>query len=216
MPKNLSVTQFKARSIAAALSLLPFIAGCSGAKEGEKAETAAAMDHSHMAGMSDKISIPAGAMYTEADVRFMQGMIAHHAQAIHMSRLAAKNGSNSRLKFLAMTIDQSQRTEIAQMQTWLLNNSQTAPDTMSYVGMTMSGMLTPVQLSELEGLKGAEFDKKFLEYMILHHEGAIKMVKELFASPPSGQEVNVNIFANEVELVQTAEIAAMHQMLADL
>ena len=31
----------------------------------------------------------AGAIYTEADVRFMQGMIAHHAQAIHMSRMAA-------------------------------------------------------------------------------------------------------------------------------
>jgi uncharacterized protein (DUF305 family) len=52
--------------------------------------------------------------------------------------------------------------------------------------------------------------------MILHHEGAIKMVHDLFGAPPAGQEVNVNVFANDVEQVQTAEIAAMHQLLADL
>jgi uncharacterized protein (DUF305 family) len=208
------VNKSKFPSIAAALLLLPLVSGCAGGKA-DKADSAP-MDHSKMAGMSAPITIPDGAMYTEADVRFMQGMIAHHAQAIYMSRLANMNGASSRLKFLANKIDQSQRAEIAQMQTWLLNNSQTAPDTMSYVGMIMTGMLTPAQLKELEDLKGNEFDKKFLEYMIMHHEGAIKMVKDLFASPPSGQEVNVNVFANEVEQVQTAEIAAMHQMLADL
>lgn len=169
-----------------------------------------------MAGMSQPITIPPGAAYTEGDVRFMQGMIAHHAQAIYMSRLANQNAANSRLKFLALTIDHAQRAEIVLMQDWLLSRSQTAPDTMSYVGMSMAGMLTTAQLKELETLKGAEFDKKFLEYMILHHEGAIKMVKDLFAAPPSGQEVNVNVFANDVEQVQTAEIAAMHQLLADL
>ena len=176
----------------------------------------AQMDHSQMAGMSAPVTVPADANYTEGDVRFMQGMIAHHAQAIYMSKLANMNGVNSRLKFLAAKIDHAQRAEIVLMQDWLLSNGQAAPDTMSYVGMTMTGMLTAAQLKELEDLKGNEFDKKFLEYMIMHHEGAITMVKDLFASPPSGQEVNVNVFANDVEQVQTAEIAAMHQMLADL
>ncbi len=205
----------KVRSLLAALLVLPALAGCSGDKATAKTDSAP-MDHSQMAGMSAPVTIPPGARFTEADVHFMQGMIAHHAQAIYMSKLANMNGANPKLKFLATKIDQSQRVEIVQMQNWLLDNSQTAPDTMSYVNMTMTGMLTPAELKELEDTKGAEFDKKFLVYMIKHHEGAIQMVKDLFATPLSGQEVNVNVFANEVEQVQTAEIAAMHQLLADL
>lgn len=169
-----------------------------------------------MSGMDMPVKIPPGARFTAADVHFMQGMIAHHAQAIYMSKLANQNGANSRLKFLATKIDQSQRAEITQMQGWLIDNGQTAPDSMSYKTMMMQGMLTAAELKELETLKGNDFDKKFLEYMIKHHEGAIQMVKDLFATPMSGQETNINVFANDVEQVQTAEIAAMHQLLADL
>jgi uncharacterized protein (DUF305 family) len=52
--------------------------------------------------------------------------------------------------------------------------------------------------------------------MIQHHEGALQMVKELFAKPGAGQEVNVSVFANDVVTVQTAEIRAMRQMLSQL
>ena len=195
------------------MALLPLAFAC------EKPKPEGATDHTGMAGMSGMdapVTIPPGARFTAADVHFMQGMIAHHAQAIYMSRLANENGANSRVKFLATKIDQSQRVEIVQMQGWLLDNGQTAPDTMSYKTMTMQGMLTAAELKELETLRGVEFDRKFLEYMIKHHEGAIQMVKDLFAAPMSGQETNINVFANDVEQVQTAEIAAMHQLLADL
>lgn len=171
---------------------------------------------SGMSGMDAPVTIPPGVMYTAADVHFMQGMIAHHAQAIYMSKLANKNSSNPKLKFLSTKIDQSQRVEIVLMQNWLLDNGQTAPDTLSYKTMMMTGMLTPAQLTELENAKGVDFDRKFLTFMIMHHEGAITMVKDLFATPLSGQETNINVFANDVEQVQTAEISAMQQMLADL
>jgi uncharacterized protein (DUF305 family) len=52
--------------------------------------------------------------------------------------------------------------------------------------------------------------------MIRHHEGALEMVKDLFAAPRAGQEVDVNVFANDVVSVQTAEIGAMRQMLSQL
>lgn len=180
------------------------------------------MDHSQMAGMAGMsgmdapVKIPEGANWTAADVHFMQGMIAHHAQAIAMSKIAYANNANPKLKFFATKIDQSQRAEIVQMQGWLIDHGQTAPDTMSWQHMQMTGMLTPAEMKELESAKGPDFDKKYLTYMIKHHEGAIQMVKDLFATPLSGQETNINVFANDVEQVQTAEIAAMHQMLADL
>jgi uncharacterized protein (DUF305 family) len=62
-----------------------------------------------MAGMhmGPEIVIPKGARYTKADVEFMQGMIAHHAQAIVMSRMAEANGANPQVLKLSMKIDQS-------------------------------------------------------------------------------------------------------------
>lgn len=162
------------------------------------------------------ITVPAGAPYTVADVEFMQGMIAHHAQAIHMSRMAEKHGANPRVLRLAIKIDQSQVAEIRLMQQWLIHYGQMAPDTSSWRTMQMAGMLTAEQLKELDAATGTAFDRLFLTFMIQHHEGALKMVEDLFASPLAGQEVDVNVFANDVVTVQTAEIGLMHQMLSQL
>ncbi len=163
-----------------------------------------------------QIKIPDGAIYTVADVEFMQGMIAHHAQAIHMSRMAEAHNASPRLLKLATKIDQSQVAEIRIMQQWLLNNGQSAPDTSSWRTMSMPGMLTEQQLKALDAATGVDFDRAFLELMIQHHEGALQMVEDLFATPGAGQEVDVNVFANDVVTVQTAEIGAMRQMLAQL
>jgi uncharacterized protein (DUF305 family) len=174
---------------------------------------AARAQHAHTA---HNIKIPDGAIYTVADVQFMQGMIAHHAQAIVMSRMAEAHGANPRVVKLAIKIDQSQIAEIRIMQDWLRENGQVAPDTSSWRTMKMAGMLTEKQLAELDAAKGVDFDRAFLDLMIMHHEGALKMVKDLFASPGAGQEVDVNVFANDVVSVQTAEIGAMRQLLSQL
>ena len=175
-------------------------------------DTGSAQQHS----MAGHIVVPKGAAYTVADVEFMQGMIAHHAQAIYMSRMAEAHGASPRLLRLANKIDQSQVAEIRIMQQWLTSNGQVAPDTSSWRTMTMQGMLTEAQLKELDAAKGVAFDRAFLTFMIQHHEGALQMVKDLFATPQAGQEVDVNVFANDVVSVQTAEIGAMRQMLAQL
>lgn len=172
--------------------------------------------HHDMHGSPAPIRIPAGALYTEADVRFMQGMIAHHAQAIHMSRMAEARGTNPRVLRFATKIDQSQIAEIALMQDWLRSNGQHAPDTSSWRNMQMSGMLTTEQLARLDSARGADFDRLFLQLMIQHHEGALTMVEDLFASSRNAQDVDVSVFANDVQTVQTAEIGIMQQMLDEM
>lgn len=169
-----------------------------------------------MAGMDAPVTIPPGVIYTAADVHFMQGMIAHHSQAIFMARMAASHKATARLLKFAQKIDQSQRAEIQLMQEWLRAKNQTAPDTASYHTMMMPGMLTADQVKQLEAAQGKEFDKQFLILMIQHHQGALKMVADLLATPQAAQDVDVNVFANDVDAVQTAEIALMHQMLANL
>jgi uncharacterized protein (DUF305 family) len=202
------VTAFRSSALAASLAALVLtLAG-----------PATAQAQHSMAGMSghSHITIPDDAIYTVADVEFMQGMIAHHAQAIYMSRMAEAHHASPRLIKLADKIDQSQVAEIAIMQEWLRRNGQAVPDTSSWRTMKMAGMLTDEQLKELDAAKGAEFDHAFLTMMIQHHEGALQMVEDLFNTPLAGQDVDVNVFANDVVTVQTAEIGVMQRMLSQM
>jgi uncharacterized protein (DUF305 family) len=166
--------------------------------------------------MGHEIVIPDGAEFTRSDVEFMQGMIAHHSQAIVMSRMAESHGANPRVLKLSNKIDQSQVPEIRIMQAWLVRNNQFAPDTASWHHVMMSGMLTPAQLTELDAARGVDFDRAYLRLMIQHHAGAIKMVNDLFANPLAGQEVDVNVFANDVVTAQTVEIGIMERLYSEL
>ncbi len=183
---------------------------------GASVATAEGAHHHHdMPGMAP-ITIPAGVLYTEADVRFMQGMIAHHAQAVHMTRLASSAGASARVLRLAQKIDLSQAGEIVLMQEWLREYEQFVPDTSSWRSMSMPGMLTTDDMAKLERARGTDFDRMFLTLMIRHHEGALTMVADLYASPRAAQEVDISVLANDVESTQTAEIGVMKLMLAEL
>lgn len=195
--------------------LLPTLVACAAAQQ-----PPAGQDHSHHAaghtGLPEVRPIPRGSVATVADVQFMQGMIAHHGQAIRMSQLAAQNGSSPQLLKFAQKIDQSQIAEIAIMQGWLHDHEQVAPDSSSYHTVTMPGMLTTEQLGELERLRGVAFDRRFLELMIMHHEGAIGMVADLRRTPRAAQDVDVSVMATDIDVVQNAEIDLMRQMLANI
>jgi len=161
--------------------------------------------------------------YTPADVAFMQGMIAHHEQAVLMAGLVPTRGARGDVRVLAERIDVAQRDEIAFMQRWLRERGQTVPDpdahhdmaghAMPMHGASMPGMLSPEQIAQLQAAAGAEFDRLFLTFMIQHHEGALTMVEELFASPGAGQDVNVFRFASDVTADQVTEIERMRSML---
>jgi uncharacterized protein (DUF305 family) len=77
-------------------------------------------------------------------------------------------------------------------------------------------VLTTEQLQQLQGAHGIDFDRLFLTFMIQHHEGALRMVSDLFATPNAGQDIDVSVFANDVQTVQTAEIGTMRRMLSNL
>ena len=162
---------------------------------------------------------------TAADVKFMQGMIHHHAQAIDMTELLKTRSNSDDMKKLGLRIQVSQTDEIKMMQRWLQAHGEEAPDphAMHMPGMIMpgmdhgpmmAGMLTPAEMEHLASLKGSAFDQFFLEGMIKHHGGAITMVKELFASPGAAQDSNIYAFASDVVADQQMEIDRMSSMLA--
>jgi len=156
---------------------------------------------------------------TEADVKFMQGMIGHHQQAIEMAALLPSRTSREDMKLLAKRIEVSQVDEIQMMQTWLRAHGQTLPDPHAHHqhGATlMPGMLTMEEMARLEAATGVAFDRLFLEGMIKHHGGAITMVRELFATPGAGQDGDIFAFASDVEADQQMEIDRMGGLLREL
>jgi uncharacterized protein (DUF305 family) len=154
--------------------------------------------------------------YHEADVRFLQMMIPHHAQALEMTALAPSRSTRDDVRLTAQRIELSQQDEIAMMQRWLRARRVEAAHAGHQHGAGhahMPGMLAPQEMDRLRAARGAEFDRLFLEYMIRHHEGALAMVAELFATPGAGQEPELFSMASEVDSDQRMEIARMRAML---
>ena len=154
--------------------------------------------------------------YTAEDVRFMQGMIGHHAQAVLMAGWAPSHGARADVRVLAERIVVAQNDEIALMQRWLRDRRETVPEAMSHhehPGMLMPGMLTAEELAQLDRARGAEFDRLFLTFMIKHHEGALAMVDRLFSSAGAAQDTDVYRFASDVHVDQVTEIERMRTML---
>ena len=155
--------------------------------------------------------------HMRADSRFMQRMILHHEQALRMTALVPGRGVGPEVTLLATRIEVSQRDEIAQIRRWLADHGEEAPSSAAgHAGHgDMPGMLTDGQLDRLGRARGAEFDRTFLEFMIHHHEGALTMVRELYATG-GGLEPATDRFAREVNADQSIEIRRMRSMLADL
>jgi uncharacterized protein (DUF305 family) len=157
--------------------------------------------------------------HTSADVRFMQGMIHHHAQALDMTALLATRTGSDDMRKLAHRIELSQADEIRMMRRWLEVRGETAPGEHAHHAPgapLMPGMLTPDEMARLAAAKGDAFDRLFLEFMIKHHAGALTMVQELFAVPGAGQESEIFAFASDVDADQRMEIERMAAMLAAL
>jgi len=157
--------------------------------------------------------------HTAADVKFMQGMIGHHSQAVEMVSLLKTRSASDNMRMLGQRIEVSQLDEIKMMEHWLQARGQEVPGphAMHMHGATlMPGMLTEEEMARLAEAKGAEFDRLFLEGMIKHHGGALSMVDALFATPGAGQEVEIFSFASDVDADQRMEIDRMGAMLREL
>jgi uncharacterized protein (DUF305 family) len=161
--------------------------------------------------------------HSPADVKFMQGMIMHHDQAVEMTALIESHSENKELRSLGARISRSQSDEIKFMKRWLAARGQPVSPPMPEAHgshmpghqMLMPGMLTAKQMDALREAKGEEFDRLFLKGMIQHHNGALTMVKDLFDSAGAGQDAELFNFATDVDNGQRAEIRVMQTMLGE-
>ena len=169
---------------------------------------------------------------SDADVKFMQGMIMHHSQAVEMTELLRTRSQDKEVQALGKRISISQTDEMRFMREWLTERGLpiSEPSSMDMSGMDMAGMdhdhmdmampmmpgmLTPAQMKALAAATGPQFDHLFLTGMIQHHTGALIMVKDLFRVPGAGQDPRLFDFASDVDNTQQAEIDIMKHMLKE-
>mgnify|MGYP005693200945 FL=1 len=165
----------------------------------------------------------ANTSYINADVKFLQGMIVHHEQAILMSEMADIRTNNETILDLAKRIDASQKDEINFMESWLkdrnefqnISNSSHQNHKM-HTSMNMEGMATPKQLDDLRDAKSTDFDRLFLQLMINHHDGALEMVEELKKYPGNAYDPILNEFVSDLINDQGVEIERMNVLLVGL
>ncbi|MEV0567915.1 DUF305 domain-containing protein [Dactylosporangium sp. NPDC050588] len=163
-------------------------------------------------------------------------MIPHHEQAVEMAALAETKATDPDVKQLAAKISTGQKAEIATMKGWLvawgrptmmpscpemhcmpsnMMPNGASPNGMMPSGMmpsgmpTMSGMMSSADMAKLQAATGTDFDKLFLQMMIVHHQGAVMMAQAELAH---GTNPDAKALAGRIVKTQQAEIAAMQQM----
>lgn len=180
-------------------------------------------DHSSM-NSSTTISIPADADFNATDVGFAQGMIPHHAQAVEMADMAIAANASPTVLSLAQKIKAAQNPEIETMTSWLRQWDQPVPaitssmdggghDMTGMSGMMMDGMMTQADMTRLSKATGTEFDRLWLELMVQHHEGAVRMANDELSS---GKNAAAQTLARAIIASQTAEIDQMNALISSM
>ncbi|WP_324901033.1 DUF305 domain-containing protein [Streptomyces sp. CB01201] len=209
----------------AALTLA--LAGCGASSGSESADSAThGMNHgpSNAASANSPSSqAPSGSgAFNDADVTFAQQMIPHHQQAVEMARLADGRAADAEVKSLASTIQKAQDPEIATMKGWLKAWGKPLPSASSSMGdmpgmhhgsSGTAGMMSDQDMSALKSAKGKDFDKKFAELMVGHHQGAITMAKD---EQSNGTNPDAKKLAGNVIAAQNAEIEQMNKIVERL
>lgn len=156
-----------------------------------------------------------GTDHGEADVRFAQQMIPHHAQAVEMADQALDTSRDPDVRRLAQQVRDAQDPEIRTMTGWLEEWGEDVPDPAGGgAGMAdmegMDGMMSADDLRRLDAARGAEFDRTWLQLMVEHHRGAVAMARTEQAEGEADEAVGL---AEDVERSQTREIAEMEDLL---
>jgi uncharacterized protein (DUF305 family) len=165
------------------------------------------------------VAAPASAQAktTAADRAFVREMVPHHKMAVEMAEMARMKADHRRIKTLAKSIIEDQTAEIRQL-TAIRKRLNVKPlpsgheehETMmrdaETLGLTMDEMGMDMDMDELEDAK--PFDKAFIDMMITHHQGAIRMARAELAK---GSNAQLRSIARVIVSAQKREITDLNR-----
>ncbi len=171
------------------------------------------MDHG--SGMNHSMGMDLGPADADYDLRFLDGMTPHHQGAVEMAKEAITKSQRPEVKKLAQNIINAQNVEIKQMKQWRQAWYPKAGSTPMAFDAKMGHMM-PMSNEQMQGMmmKGdlgasdAQFDLRFLNAMIPHHEGAVEMAQDALKKT---KRPEIKKMAQEILTSQQKEIEQMKQ-----
>ena len=160
-------------------------------------------------GEDDKTTSGQTAQGNSTDRAFAAEMIPHHESAIEMATLAKENGSRAQIKMLAVDIIAAQADEITQLKA-IDQRLSAAGVEVGDLGMSEASMGMHGEVDDLKSKKG--FDRTFIDMMVPHHQGAIRMARLELAK---GEDVELKAVAEAIIAAQSKEIAQMNEWRMD-
>ncbi|GAA3284977.1 DUF305 domain-containing protein [Dactylosporangium vinaceum] len=157
---------------------------------------------------------PAGTeqrVFNDTDVMFSQMMVAHHAQALEMVRLARTKAVREDVRTLAAAIDVTETDELKTMQVWLSSwGRPPTADASAHAGHGGAHGTSPDDLQALQAATGSDFETKFLNLIIAHQHNAIEIAR---LETGSGVNPGALDLAKRIDESRTAEIQQMLRYL---
>ncbi len=145
------------------------------------------------------------------DLRFIDSMVLHHQGAIDMAQQVLQKSQRPEMKKLAKDIIIAQTKEIKEMEQWRKSWYPKAGDTRL---MWHSEMNHSMSMSEKDkqtlmmtvnlGKGDKDFDRRFINAMIPHHEGALVMASDALqkSARPEIQKLSQDILASQEKEIQ--------------
>ena len=140
------------------------------------------------------------------DLQFLDTMIAHHAGAVEMAKVAEMKTQNADLKTFAARIVADQAREIGEMKKWREQWFAGQPPALNMEMAGMADSMRGMDMAKMTQATGTAFDLEFVNQMIPHHEGAIVMAREALAK---AEHAEIKTLANQIIQSQSAEIKQM-------
>jgi uncharacterized protein (DUF305 family) len=176
------------------------------------------IDHGNMGGMNHgdmNHNMDLGPADAEFDLRFIDAMIPHHEGAVVMAKAAQQNSKRPEIQKLAADIIKAQAQEIAQMQQWRTAwypNASSTPiawhKEMNHAMPMSEAQIKAMRMDMDLGAADADFDKRFIDAMIPHHEGAVVMANDAWQK---SKRPEIQKLAQEIIGSQKNEIEQMQQ-----
>jgi uncharacterized protein (DUF305 family) len=169
----------------------------------------------HGSGMNHGMAMDLGPADANYDLRFIDAMIPHHQGAVKMANVAQQKSKRPEIKNLADEIIKAQNQEITQMKQWRaawypkVGDKPMAYDAKMGHMMEMSSEQMQAMMMDIDlGAADAEFDLRFINAMIPHHEAAVVMAKDALQK---SQRPEIKNLAQEIIKAQDTEINQMKQ-----
>jgi uncharacterized protein (DUF305 family) len=144
----------------------------------------------------------------QTDDDFMALMVDHHELAIEMAEMAQERGQHAEVKALADAIVEAQSSEIEQMGSihQRMFDQGVGGHGHGTLGMSESEMGMHADMSALGAAD--PFDEAFIDSMIPHHQGAIRMARIEIAQ---GEDGELMALAEAIIEAQSREIEEMNR-----